>query len=171
VCVDVTFAAPDLLRSPPLFAWLTRVPLSGQNTGYKNGDPQHPCRGCWDKYAKPFTGALSYAPFGDAAAASHSGINLQRPLPRLPAPATPATSSAPSTVYGQLPGGYAPPQPHRQVSRMNTTMGPGPTVVRPGDPRIGGRLCYRCHGEGMISLFIFDSTQCPACNGMGRILN
>ncbi|KAJ7050710.1 hypothetical protein C8F01DRAFT_677278 [Mycena amicta] len=32
------------------------------NTGYRHSDPSHPCRRCWDKYAKPYAGALLVAP-------------------------------------------------------------------------------------------------------------
>ncbi|KAA8915794.1 hypothetical protein TRICI_002046 [Trichomonascus ciferrii] len=43
-----------------------------------------------------------------------------------------------------------------------------PRVVRPGDPSIGGVLCGRCRGRGMITEFIFDET-CPTCRGVGRL--
>ena len=45
---------------------------------------------------------------------------------------------------------------------------PGATVVRPGDPRIGGRLCWRCGGSGVTSFLIFDEQTCTVCNGLGR---
>ncbi|EJD48169.1 hypothetical protein AURDEDRAFT_183524 [Auricularia subglabra TFB-10046 SS5] len=134
------------------------------NTGYKNFDPHHPCRGCWEKYGKPYTGAITYAPFSSAGS-SHSQISLQRPLPRQSPPGPPAPASAPATVHGHMPGAYPPPRPWGVPAPP-----PGATVVQPGDPRIGGRLCYRCMGEGTISVFIFDTAQCPACGGLGRIL-
>lgn len=44
-----------------------------------------------------------------------------------------------------------------------------PRVVAPGDPALGGRLCGRCRGAGMISeMLIFEST-CPVCQGVGRV--
>ncbi|ANB13849.1 Hua1p [Sugiyamaella lignohabitans] len=46
---------------------------------------------------------------------------------------------------------------------------PPPRVVRPGDPSIGGTLCGRCRGRGMISDFFGDET-CPTCRGVGRLL-
>ncbi|PWN94096.1 hypothetical protein FA10DRAFT_264681 [Acaromyces ingoldii] len=47
---------------------------------------------------------------------------------------------------------------------------PGAMVVHPGDPRIGGRLCYKCGGAGVRdALFLFQET-CYHCNGLGRIL-
>src|SRR5882724_5775381 len=52
--------------------------LAGNNTGYKKNDPTHPCRKCWDKFAKPFNGALLYADF--SASSGSTGSNFQRPL-------------------------------------------------------------------------------------------
>ena len=44
-----------------------------------------------------------------------------------------------------------------------------PRVVMPGDPSIGGALCGRCRGAGVIhDLFIFEDT-CPVCHGVGRV--
>lgn len=44
-----------------------------------------------------------------------------------------------------------------------------PIRVMPGDPRIGGVLCGRCRGSGMINYFL-DSDLCNVCGGTGRIL-
>ncbi|KAI0642080.1 hypothetical protein C8Q79DRAFT_1121998 [Trametes meyenii] len=41
-------------------------------------------------------------------------------------------------------------------------------VYPPGDPRIGGRLCWRCGGSGKTSFLIFDEETCRVCNGIGR---
>lgn len=49
------------------------------NTGYKDYDPSHPCRKCWEKYGKPYTGALAYAPWPSSDSTSNS--RMQRPLP------------------------------------------------------------------------------------------
>lgn len=48
---------------------------------------------------------------------------------------------------------------------------PGALVVRPGDPRIGGRLCMNCGGDGVIEcgFFLLDTETCRACNGTGRV--
>ncbi|PWN49231.1 hypothetical protein IE53DRAFT_388573 [Violaceomyces palustris] len=46
------------------------------NTGYKHGDPTHPCRKCWDKYGKTFSGALQYS-----VGLNDSSVTLQKPLP------------------------------------------------------------------------------------------
>lgn len=45
----------------------------------------------------------------------------------------------------------------------------GPIKLRPGDPRIGGQLCLRCRGSGIVSVFLFEEDYCPTCNGLGRI--
>lgn len=44
-----------------------------------------------------------------------------------------------------------------------------PRVVPPGDPSIGGWLCGRCRGKGIVhELKIFENT-CPVCHGVGRV--
>jgi hypothetical protein len=48
---------------------------------------------------------------------------------------------------------------------------PGSTVVMPGDPRIGGRLCWRCGGRGTTPFLIFDEMTCETCGGIGRLVN
>ena len=35
----------------------------------------------------------------------------------------------------------------------------GATVVMPGDPRIGGRLCWQCGGRGVTPFLIFDEER------------
>lgn len=42
--------------------------------------------------------------------------------------------------------------------------------VPPGDPRLGGVLCGRCRGSGVVTFFL-DQDPCPVCAGLGRILN
>ncbi|EKM50053.1 uncharacterized protein PHACADRAFT_264552 [Phanerochaete carnosa HHB-10118-sp] len=172
------------------------------NTGYKQMDPSNPCMRCWSKYAKPFAGPLTYAPWG---AASASGNNFQQPLPSLPAGPASASHRLPPPPHGSLarsastsrapgyPGvaahttgapmanggflstnGYA--SPFHSSSPLSGPssqyMGsppPGATVVPPGDPRIGGKLCWRCGGRGSVTFFIFDET-CNVCDGLGRTL-
>lgn len=44
-----------------------------------------------------------------------------------------------------------------------------PRVLPPGHPGIGGRLCGRCRGSGLVSeMLLFEST-CPICHGVGRV--
>ncbi|KZV88204.1 hypothetical protein EXIGLDRAFT_772914 [Exidia glandulosa HHB12029] len=94
------------------------------NTGYKNGDPYHPCRGCWDQYAKPYTGALTYAPFSASSSSTHSQISLQRPLPR----PSPAPASAPPTL-GHVPGAFP-------LQRQQSVWRSGPAAPPPGSVTI-----------------------------------
>ncbi|KAI0630485.1 hypothetical protein C8Q77DRAFT_1062868 [Trametes polyzona] len=196
------------------------------NTGYKNYDPSHPCSRCWDKYAKPYTGALTYTPWGaDASGPSSAGsarTTLQRPLPQFRAPQAslhqpsaswygpppppprgdPSLSRSASTsrVGSGYPGASArvipvfgggvpvgsyldplqargrpafPPQTWFGGPQQPVVVdGPPPrgnaVVYAPGDPRLGGRLCWRCGGDGKTSLFIFDEETCRVCNGIGR---
>ncbi|KAF9646514.1 hypothetical protein BDM02DRAFT_3188791 [Thelephora ganbajun] len=35
------------------------------NTGYKSSDPSHPCRKCWEKYSKPYSGPIIYSSWND----------------------------------------------------------------------------------------------------------
>jgi hypothetical protein len=40
-------------------------PFAGNNTGFKNYDPTHPCRKCWERHATPYAGALAYTPWSN----------------------------------------------------------------------------------------------------------
>lgn len=52
----------------------------------------------------------------------------------------------------------------------NGATSPGSGIVyEPGDPRIGGRLCIRCHGTGRIRVFILETETCNLCGGVGRV--
>lgn len=72
--------------------------------------------------------------------------------------------------FGPNPGG---PNPYVSV-QPQTWYGarpppPGALVVMPGDPRIGGRLCFECGGRGMTESFWFGDETCFRCRGSGRI--
>ena len=188
---------------------LTRI--SGRNTGYKHYDPSNPCLKCWTKFAKAFTGPLTYAPWGSD---SSGGNNFQRPLPSLPH----SPAGTPNHRAQASPTHYPPPPQHGSLSRSSTTSRvpgypgsspstagipignggflpqgsylsplhrgdpspyaggsvqyasppPGATVYQAGDPRIGGRLCWRCGGKGTTSFLIFDVETCGVCGGIGR---
>ncbi|KAF8652600.1 hypothetical protein AX16_004320 [Volvariella volvacea WC 439] len=150
------------------------------NTGYKHNDPLHPCKKCWNKYAKPFTGALQYTPWdassSSSSSSSGSGTTFQRPLPVLrpphlsspPVPPIPPVPPVPSMPG--LPHPPPPPLPPRvQYLSPYARAPPNAVVYKAGDPRLGGRLCWRCDGRGYVSFFLFDETQCPDCGGTGRI--
>lgn len=59
------------------------------------------------------------------------------------------------------------PAPSRFSNFMSGPAPPG-RVVQPGDPSIGGVLCGRCRGRGLVHDFIFEDT-CPTCRGIGRL--
>ncbi|KAG8990478.1 hypothetical protein FRB94_013356 [Tulasnella sp. JGI-2019a] len=145
------------------------------NTGYKAFDPSHPCRKCWQRYSKPYSGALMYAPWSNRPADS----NYQKPLPRTQGPLGGLSVNRPQPQSSLSGFGFGPGELFRNGSNGPWAMSgggggvrppPGALVVKPGDPRIGGRLCWNCGGDGQITLFLFDRERCPTCNGMGRIV-
>ena len=152
----------------------------GQNTGYKNYDPSHPCRKCWDRFSKPFTSILASSPWGGqgsgAMSQSERGRTFQRPLPAFKPPQVqPPRLQVPPPQA--MPGSYPPlsppgmPSPTLRVASCGAVPPPGATVVMPGDPRIGGRLCWRCGGRGVTPFLIFDEITCDTCMGIGRLMN
>ena len=47
---------------------------------------------------------------------------------------------------------------------------PNALILRPGDPRLGGQLCYKCGGQGVRESFWFgDRETCYVCGGTGRV--
>ncbi|KAK0433059.1 uncharacterized protein EV420DRAFT_1570850 [Desarmillaria tabescens] len=146
-----------------------------RNTGYKHNDPSHPCRKCWARYSKPFSGALMYTDFSPE---SRTTGNFQRPLPSYHSPQSASSSRPPPPNPGYQPSyitphhGFRPPPPRPLITPMNGLgRAPRGAIVYPtGDPRIGGRLCWRCEGSGLIS-FLFLEDNCPVCGGVGRIFN
>ncbi|OSX64029.1 hypothetical protein POSPLADRAFT_1054652 [Postia placenta MAD-698-R-SB12] len=180
------------------------------NTGYRNNDPTSPCLRCWDKYGRPFSGALTYISW-NAPPDPSSRHAYQRPLPRFTPPHLSGSGSGhrPSQSYGGL-GSESPLSAHPRIASLSRPSGayaggtgprvipvagggvamspyldplqnvptnvrgannapPGATILRPGDPRIGGRLCWRCGGDGVTSTFLFlDEETCSLCGGIGR---
>ncbi|KAJ7050697.1 hypothetical protein C8F01DRAFT_677033 [Mycena amicta] len=181
------------------------------NTGYRHSDPSHPCRRCWDKYAKPNAGALLVAPASSPGGSSGNthGATFQRPLPRLyaagtrpisadfysapssssssyapPANPHPSSSYAPPSHPPPPPStcSYPPPPQHPSFSTSTSSSSssllgqypgsrqPMPTsMLPPGDPRLGGALCWRCSGRGRVSFLVFETLPCSACGGVGRV--
>ncbi|KAF9266883.1 hypothetical protein L218DRAFT_955985 [Marasmius fiardii PR-910] len=165
------------------------------NIGYKDADPKRPCKKCWPKYAKPFSGALSYSDFSSNASTG-SGSTFQKPLPmRTQAQnhSGPGLSSGyPGATHHQqyyhqnhpppppppppLPhrpsyGPYVPPPQHPSIvlaSPGYLPRAPGAIVYQPGDPRIGGQLCWRCGGDGLVDMLFWED-RCDTCGGTGRI--
>ena len=57
---------------PPNLVLMIKHP--GRNTGYRSYDPSNPCRKCWEKYSKPYSGPIIYSSWGPGPS------NRQRPL-------------------------------------------------------------------------------------------
>lgn len=112
------------------------------NTGYKL-KKEKPCSSCWKRY-RPNTRP------------PETKSELQRLVlnPPKPKPINPNVVSLPPGV--------------RPMYQQPQSMGAGPMVVKPGDPRIGGVLCPRCNGRGLVHYFL-DLDTCPVCRGMGRV--
>jgi hypothetical protein len=150
----------------------------GQNTGYKNNDPSHPCRKCWDRFGKAFTSILASSPWGARGSGptgqsqSQYGRTFQRPLPTFKPPQAQPPRAQPTP--GMYPAVSSPGMqgPSRAAAMpFGGVPPPGATVVMPGDPRIGGRLCWRCGGRGVTPFLIFDEMTCETCGGIGRLMN
>jgi hypothetical protein len=132
------------------------------NIGYKEADPSRPCKRCWNKYARPFSGPLAYS-----FSSTSSDGNFQRPLP-FPVPQMP-----------RMPGGFEgtsfPPQPTGSsvppiiIHQAPTSLPINAVVYTAGDPRIGGVICWGCGGKGHISILFLDNMNCQVCSGVGRI--
>ncbi|KAF9445465.1 hypothetical protein P691DRAFT_643579, partial [Macrolepiota fuliginosa MF-IS2] len=145
------------------------------NTGYKHYDPLRPCKKCWSKYSKPFSGPLAYSYSSSPSTSNTQNINLQKPLP-LHIGGPPRRQGPPLPPRPASIGGYHHTIPqdsyYTRGPAVTATPGmgappPGATIYRPGDPRIGGDLCWRCNGKGTMNIFI-DIINCPICGGCGR---
>ena len=177
----------------------------GHNTGYKGGDPFNPCRKCWEKYSKPYSGPIVYSSWGPGPS------NRQKPLRSSGVDPSPSLSRSISSIVNQVrndlssyPGSLdrrsfsstssqvypsrnalfppaLPPRPrseHIPTSVNNWSHSahsrngpPPPLVLQPGDPRLGGQLCWDCFGSGRTFGFLLLSERpCTVCRGTGRIL-
>ncbi|KAF9473429.1 hypothetical protein BDN70DRAFT_885820 [Pholiota conissans] len=147
------------------------------NVGYKASDPSRPCKKCWPKYAKPFTGPIVYS-FSN----TNPESTFQRPLTSVPVPAPPPRPSpmfaTPQQNARFAPGGYVPTQQGGFISPPTGVhpvgVGrppPGAMVYQAGDPRLGGRLCWRCDGKGNVSFLFLERITCEVCGGIGRTFN
>ena len=162
-----------LFFPPSRFLAYIYVP-KGHNVGYKDANPLKPCKHCWKKYAKPFTGPLVYS-FPSNTASSSLASNFQKPLPLYASSPVPpiSSSSSPNINYGARSSGHT--HNHHGRFRNPGLMPPTPpstsnaVTYMAGDPRIGGSLCLRCGGRGNIEVFLFDQETCPVCSGVGRV--
>ncbi|CAO1619292.1 unnamed protein product [Parajaminaea phylloscopi] len=89
----------------------------------------------------------------------------------------PAPFGAYGGMIGSGPSGSLPPQSsafqhpgHFGAAPGAFGQSQGPLVVRPGDIRIGGRLCYKCGGSGLRESLWWGDETCNGCGGIGRML-
>ncbi|KAJ7636173.1 hypothetical protein B0H17DRAFT_1164111 [Mycena rosella] len=130
------------------------------NTGYKHADPRHPCHKCWERYARPYAGALVHAPAASSSAPAHAhaSLSFQRPLPHTYAPPcgpAPHRSAPPPCGNTRAPLPPAPPPPH--------------AIYPPGDARLGGAPCWWCSARRTVSFLVFETMPCGVCRGVGRV--
>ncbi|CCG24385.1 hypothetical protein CORT_0F01580 [Candida orthopsilosis Co 90-125] len=117
------------------------------NTGYKlkNGKT---CKDCWEKFSpRNSTNSVNYNFHPQ-----HFGSTTFIPYGSAPVP-------------NPHPGGRA-----GGSGGFFSTAPMVPLRVPPGDPRLGGVLCGRCRGSGMVR-FLLDMELCPVCSGLGRVVN
>lgn len=110
----------------------------GHNTGYKAYDPSNPCRKCWEKYSKPYSGPIIYSSWMPGPS------NRQRPLLNLRSSITGPSHSLSrsiSTLVNQVrddlssyPGnsarGSPPPSSSQVYPSLRNTSAPPPSSPR-----------------------------------------
>ncbi|KAK6462535.1 hypothetical protein DFJ63DRAFT_162173 [Scheffersomyces coipomensis] len=112
------------------------------NTGYKHKNGMS-CQDCWELFS----------PRNNV----RSGYSVQSPMDSFFGMGQSAYLR-PAPQVG--PWGWGPPAP-----------APPPLRVPPGDPRLGGVLCGRCRGSGLIHTFLLDDELCNVCHGLGRVIH
>lgn len=99
----------------------------------------------------------------------------RRPSASLTSLSTRGTSDDAQANWIPLPGGVggfpSSSSDGRQYVQTHGPPPPGAVVVLPGDPRLGGRPCWRCDGSGMVSVFFLLEERCDVCNGLGRVFS
>ena len=122
---------------PPNLVLIMMCP--GRNTGYKAYDPSNPCRKCWEKYSKPYSGPITYSSWGPGPS------NRQRPLLNLRSSITdhsPSLSRSISSLVNQVrddlssyPGNSAryprPPSSSQVYPPLRNTSAPPPSFPHP----------------------------------------
>lgn len=96
---------------------------------------------------------------GPHASGRHSPLSMMQNMQVSPGP----------HPYHQQQPLYHPQMPFN-VLPMGAMPPPHALPVAPGDPRIGGRLCYKCDGRGVRDTIWLTEETCNRCNGIGRLL-
>ncbi|KAJ7034495.1 hypothetical protein C8F04DRAFT_1221471 [Mycena alexandri] len=156
------------------------------NTGYKHGDPMHPCNKCWSRYARPYAGAVasSFPPPSSSSASGFASPNtgsttFQRPLPRLyaPSPSPSPGAHSSSSAYPPSPGGL---YPERDLAfglgRHGRSRSAG--SLRRGEGLLGSlrrEVTDAIHGNGGPGMVYapgdvrMGGTPCWRCSGRGTL--
>lgn len=145
------------------------------NTGVKlkNGKS---CKDCWEMFGP--RNRVNYVPLGRTYGSHGMGLDGFFGGGSTPNQSTYVTAQPlfgpPPGQYGPPPGHFGPPPGHFGPPQGQFGPPPGsplpPLRVAPGDPRIGGVLCGRCRGSGLVWSFL-DEDLCPSCSGLGRIIH
>lgn len=138
---------PTPINPNPYLPW--RYPSSYsckkcENTGFRKKDKLY-CKTCWKKFRPQ----------------NKDPPKTQKELEYL-ATHKPKPNPIRSNVV-KLPEGVTAAMPYNAYPQQQA-----PVVVNPGDPRIGGVLCPRCRGRGLVHFFL-DLERCSQCNGLGRV--
>jgi len=92
------------------------------NTSFKNFDPTHPCRKCWERYSRPYVGTIAYTAWSNnstsrssstsrvRSGSAGSNTNFQRPLPAFRPPQHILRTSTSQTTH------------HRSASSPNLSL-------------------------------------------------
>jgi hypothetical protein len=138
---------------PSLMFLFTYRPSPGQNTGYKHNDPSQPCRKCWSKHAKPYTGVITYAPTTPSASAPFAsftagGKTFQRPIQTGAPPKSQLMGAYPGLTHRRtvsspyFPPGHGPAYPstlhHQQSTRVVSNPYTLPSTSFAGGANAGG---------------------------------
>ena len=121
-------------------------PRTGQNPGYKNYDPSHPCSRCWEKYATPFSGPITYASWSTDGQ-SGSSPSFQRPLHTFRAPQASRYNYS-SSRGGSSPGSVSDLSPSATTSRATYGSGVFPGASLRVAPITGGILPMSSYYKG-----------------------
>lgn len=117
-----------------------------ENTGFRKKDGTY-CKSCWKKFRPQ-----NKNPPKNQKELEYLATHKPKPIP------------IHSNVV-KLPEGARANIPYNPFPQQ---IQQAPVVVNPGDPRIGGVLCPRCKGRGLVHFFL-DLERCSQCNGLGRV--
>lgn len=136
-----------------------------KNSGFKKSGK--PCHSCWSKYMKVGYNpnprlSFKYPPGFICEKCRNTGSKLKNGKSCQDCYLRFHTRNQVRQTYG----GWG----TQQIFSPPVLGGGPPVQVLPGDPRLGGVVCGRCRGSGLVTFFL-DQEPCPLCGGLGRLLN